>query len=163
MKGVRFTKAELAWLREALDTHEDAADKVVKSIVAKLTAAEEAPKGVNVRPLEEALIKGAGGKVVALASPGGYARACKMATEKAATAEDMALIGAWLGRQGWMAGTKTLLDALSQYDAWLPKARAEAPPPGVPEGLNGGRQEGHVRQGSEAKRRPASGRRTPTL
>lgn len=163
MRGVRFTKSELSALLNWADgerngtTHPSPSAKDVAAIQSKLRSAATAPAGVSVRPLEEALIKAALGKVIPL--EGGYARASRMATLVKATPEDAALLGAWMYRQGWMTSAMTLLDVLNKWDFWMPKARATAPPPGLPAGLGShGRADG---PGASAAGKALAGRRPP--
>jgi hypothetical protein len=159
MRGVRFTRAEMAWLRQWLDANRQAdldnadqkAVKLADSVLAKLDAAQE-PVGVDVGPLEEALEKAAMGKVVRL--EGGYARASRQAKNVGATPELMTLVGGWMGRQTWLHGPKTIIDVLNQWHNWVPKARATEPPKGMEPGLNA-----EAGPSPTAERRQAQGRR----
>lgn len=158
MKGVRFTKAELALLNDLLSMSEDdpKALKLKASIVAKLAAAVDAPKGVQVQPVEDALVAASHGKVIKL--EGGHAIASRRCTDNRVTPEDAALVGAWMARQGWLTGPMTLLDVLNKWPSWLPKARVTAPPPLVAPGLNGVVTQGTPGQGrGGADRRPPPG------
>lgn len=156
MRGVRFTKAEVEFLNSlAADWTEDdlgAKDwRAWCSIKAKLDKAQE-PAGVNVQPIEDALIKAAVGKVVAL--EGGHARASVQAKNVGATPELAALVGGYMARQSWLHGPLTLIDVLNKWHTWLPKARATEPPPGLEPGLNA-----ETRPSSAPKRPAAAGRR----
>lgn len=161
MKAIRLTRAEAV---RVLQWAGGDADDLSGTITSKLRAAmQEAPKGVAVQPLEEALIKAARGKVVPLVAAGGgtFARASRTATELKATPEDAAILGAWMARQGWMRGTFTLLDVLNKWPSWFSKAKAEEAPRGLPEGLDGRRKEtADVGPGAGGQRQAAaSGRR----
>ncbi len=141
MRAVRFTKAEVARIVQALcvsKTEED--ERLRTSIVRKLDeATAEAPKGVSVGPIEKALVRTARGKVVELVSgPSGYGRASKLATSVGATVEDAEVVGAWLARQGWLRDPTTVLGVLNKWAEWLPRARATAPPPPSREGYGTG-------------------------
>lgn len=140
-RGIRLTKQERDVLRILLDPATEGSDpgldrkqKAARdSILAKLDASEEAPKGVSVEPIEDALIASARGKVVALEA--GHARASVQAKAVGATPEDAKLVGAWMARQGWLSGPQTLIDVLNKWYQWLPKARATEPPPALQPGL----------------------------
>jgi hypothetical protein len=137
VKGVRFTKAELELLRALLcliTPNSPKADwKARNSLLAKLEAAVEAPKGVQVQPVEDALVAAAHGKVLKL--EGGHAMASRRCTDAKVTPEDAKLVGGWMARQPWLTGPMTLLDVLNKWYQWLPKARATQPPPALQAGL----------------------------
>lgn len=164
MKGVRFTKAEVACLRAWCDGElghttqtSDTPPKVVRSILTKLDAAETAPSGVAVKPIEDALIRTSHGKVLAL--EGGHAVASRRLTAMKVTVEDAELVGAYMARQTWMTSPMTLLDVLNKWYQWLPKARATQPPPSLAPGLGGdGIGQGPAPAGKTVTgRRPAQG------
>lgn len=164
-RGVRLTKAEREWLRRVLDnrggdeTHWDRrGSKLADGLLKKLEASEETPKGVDIVPIEEALVAAARGKVVALEA--GHARASVQAKAVGATPETAKLVGAWMARQGWLQGPQTVLDVMNKWYQWLPKARATEPPPSLAPGL--GKPDADTRQGTGSPS-PAhpSGRSTP--
>jgi hypothetical protein len=140
-RGVRFTKAERDFLRAWLEADDwdvtrfggVKGKRAASSILAKLSASEERPTGVDVSPLEEALVASARGKVIPL--EGGYGMAGGMATSMKATPEQARLVGEWMARQGWLTGPMTLIDVLKKWYQWLPKARATQPPPALTPGL----------------------------
>lgn len=137
MRGVRFTKAELELLNGLLVMVTPQATpgmwKARNSIMAKLAAAVEAPKGVQVQPVEDALVAASHGKVIKL--EGGHAMASRRCTDAKVTPEDAKLVGEWMARQPWLTGPMTLLDVLNKWYQWLPKARATQPPPALQAGL----------------------------
>jgi hypothetical protein len=159
MRGVRFTKGELAWLRTwlpvnrqaDLDNADHKAVKAADSVMAKLEKAQE-PAGVDVAPIEAALVKAAMGKVVEL--EGGHARASIQAKNVGATPELAKLVGEWMARTHWLHGPMTLIDVLNKWHQWLPKARATEPPPSLQPGLNA-----ETGPGTPTKRPAAQGRR----
>lgn len=169
MRGVRFTKAELAFLRNVLGVMKEPGTvwdwscfgtKVKEhatSLLAKLDAAETVPAGVAVKPIEDALIKSSHGKVLAL--EGGHAVASRRLTQMKVTAEDAELVGAYMARQQWLTSPMTLLDVLNKWYQWLPKARATQPPPSLAPGLGGdGTGQGPAPAGKATTgRRPAPG------
>jgi hypothetical protein len=163
MRAVRFTKGEAEFLRERLEpltTGQLVGTMATraKMILAKLTAAEEAPKGVNPVVLEQALIKAAPGKVVPLST--GWPRVAKMAAYQGATIEDAGLVGAWMMRQGWLHGPQTLLDVLNKWPQWLAKAKATEPPPALSPGF-GEKTDGKPVGATEASgASPAGGRQS---
>lgn len=137
-RSIRFTKAERDVLCSVLTEWADATAmvkmaKTARAVVAKVRESEEQQVGVDVAPIEEALIASARGKVLAL--EGGYGRASAQARSVQATAEQAALIGAYLARNNFYTGPFTLLDVLNKWYQWLPKARATAPPPALGPGL----------------------------
>jgi hypothetical protein len=138
-RGIRLTKAERVWLKAHLhdpcnDYGWDAKDaRLAGSITQKLDASEEAPKGVAIEPIEEALIASARGKVVALEA--GHARASVQAKAVGATPETARKVGEWMARQGWLQGPQTIIDVLNKWFQWLPKAKATEPPPALQAGL----------------------------
>jgi hypothetical protein len=161
-RGIRLTKAERDTLRKLLSAqYVDLScygTRIVKdaaSILAKVDASEETPKGVDVAPIEEALIAAARGKVIAL--EGGHARAAVMAASMKATPETATIVGAWMGRQGWLQGPQTLIDVLNKWYQWLPKARATEPPPALTPGLGTDATDG---RGPAAAGQKAAGRRS---
>ena len=163
MRGVRFTKAEVAALRFAADmVHRAPCDmpKGLDTAVAKLAAAE-APlePRVNVGPIEEALVRTSRGRVIKLAGGGGYARASIQATSVGATVEGAELVGAWLARQGWWKqGPTTILTVLTRWPEWYAKAQATEPPPSLKEGLGANARPGAATASEEPTgRRPPSG------
>jgi hypothetical protein len=136
MKGVRFTKAERDLLERVLSVkHVDLtcwgskAPKVADSILQKLRAAVDAPKGVDIVPVEEALVRAARGKVVPLED--GHAVASRRAQQMKVTPELAEMVGAWMALQG----PQTILDVLNKWFQWLPKARSTVPPQTLPPGL----------------------------
>jgi hypothetical protein len=145
-RGIRLTKAERAWLSDALGNVAwgGKGEKLSKAILDKVAASEESPKGVDIVPIEEALVAAARGKVIAL--EGGHARASVQAKAVAATPETATMVGAWMARQGWLTGPMTVLDVLNKWYMWLPKARATEPPPALSPGL-----------GADADTRPGPG------
>ncbi len=137
-RGIRLTKAERDFLRaHLLEPHglkwSKAEAKAVASILAKVEESEAAAKGVDIVPIEEALVAAARGKVIAL--EGGHARASVQAKAVGATPADAAMIGAWMARQGWLTGPMTVLDVLNKWFMWAPKARSTEPPPALAPGL----------------------------
>jgi hypothetical protein len=124
-----------------------------KSILAKLDAAETAPSGVAVKPIEDALVLAGQGKVVALES--GHATVSKRLTAMKVTAEDAAMVGKYLARSQFFSGPFTLIDVLNKWHSWLPKARVTEPPPTLQPGLNG------TGQGPAPAGKATQGRRTP--
>lgn len=142
MKGVRFTKAEVAFLRQCMTTHcspwgdmSAATQRLNESVARKLDAAETAPTGVAVKPIEDALIRTSHGKVLAL--EGGHARASRVLTALGATVEQAELIGAYMARSTWLTSPMTVFDVAAKWNSWLPKARATQPPPSLKPGLDG--------------------------
>lgn len=155
MKAVRFTKAEVQAIRDALShwegllTTSTKEEQAARQVLAKLDAAHEsAVTGVAPAPIEQALIATSRGKVVPV--DGGWARASKQATAVKATVEDARLIGAWMARTGWLTGPKTLFDVLNQWPNWLAKAKATAPPPSAPSGFGDAVAEKDAVQGQES-------------
>jgi hypothetical protein len=134
MRGVRFTKAEVQYLKGLLSV-EGAFPKHRIAVLAKLDKANE-PAGVDVAPIEAALVKASVGKVVPL--EGGHARASVQARAMGVTPDLAALVGGWMARQPWLHGPATLLDVLNKWHQWLPKARATEPPPALQPGLKDG-------------------------
>jgi hypothetical protein len=162
-RGIRLTKAERGALQEWLEnlgnppmggpTNKEA--KLAASILEKLRESEESPKGVDIVPIEEALVAAARGKVIAL--EGGHARASVQAKAVGATPEGAAMVGAWMARQGWLTGPMTVLDVLNKWYMWLPKARATEPPPALAPGLGA---DADTRQGTGPASPAAAGRRS---
>lgn len=143
MRPIRLTKAEAAAIREAISDRQDWEAKVFQSVLDKLDAAEaQAPAGVAVGPVEQALERTARGKVVRLAGGQGggaaYGRASKQATALGVTVEDAEVVGAWLARQGWLREPVTILTVLNKWPEWLARARATAAPPAAKEGFDAG-------------------------
>lgn len=140
-RPVRLTLAQVALLLDllTLDGLEAPTLKMHRAVRAKLEASTvPAAPGVDPRALEAALLESARGRVVALPSgASGYSRAAATARNVHATVEDARVVGAWLGRQGWMRGTMTVLGVLNKWDDWLGRARAEAPPTRAEEGYGG--------------------------
>jgi hypothetical protein len=139
-RALRLTKAERDFLKAILDPHAmdysargTRAVKTAASVLEKLTASEEAPKGVDIVPIEEALVAAARGKVLAL--EGGHAMASVRAAQLKATPADAALIGSYLARTPYFTQPMTVLDVFNKWYSWLPKARATQPPPNLPAGL----------------------------
>ena len=163
MRGVRFTKAEVALLHNVLtdavlDTGHMDAVRLAASILTKLQGAsvQKAPS-VQVAPIEEALVRTSRGRVVALAGGGGYARASVQATNVGATVAGAELVGAWLARQGWWKqGPTTILTVLTRWPEWLAKAMATEPPPSLKEGLGA-----HAGSGATVAGPRAEGGRPP--
>lgn len=165
MRGVRFTKAEdallVALLGEITERALMAPDnraKTATAVLAKLAAAREpAPAGVSAGELERALVRTSRGKVIALVKPN-WAMLSRRATQQNCTVREAEEIGGWLARQGWMHGAQTLDGLLFKWPSYLARARHEAPPTGVPEGLDGKKNVGRDPQGG---RSPGAGRRPP--
>ena len=168
MRGVRYTKAEAGWLRDVVTRwlsvdhgQRSVADtRLGERILEKLTAAETAEGGLNVAPLESALVGAARGKVVAT-TPGGYARASRQARAVGATVDAMGEVGRWLAAQKWLTDPVTILTVLNKWPEWYPRAKASAAPKGIPEGLGGG-QTADVRRGAEGGGGPAKTGRPPS-
>lgn len=175
-RGVRLTKAERELLKQLftpgasdlsrprtmdLSSFGRSANKTALAILAKVEASEESGRGVDIVPIEEALVAAARGKVVALEA--GHARASVQAKAVGATPETAKLVGAWMARQGWLQGPQTVLDVMNKWYQWLPKARATEPPPSLAPGLGpAGKPDADTRQGTGSPS-PAhpSGRSTP--
>lgn len=157
MRGVRFTKAEVAYLQSLMDL--PGSDKLKGTIRAKLTAASAtvAP-GVAAGPLEKALVDAARGKVVPV-EPSSYPRVSRMATAVGATPALAATLGQWIASQKWLQGPLTIFTVLSKWPDWAARAKATAAPDGLEEGIAA-----DVGRGAQAKR-PAStaGRRAPGI
>jgi hypothetical protein len=142
VKAVRFTKAELSCIRAALEFVADvqADARAASGVLAKLDAAEVvATPNAAVGPIEEALMAGARGKVIALDRTG-YGRASVQAGRLGVTPADARVVGEWIARQGWLHGPQTLLDVLNKWPAWVSKARATQPPPSAQPGFGDGVQ-----------------------
>ena len=107
--------------------------KLAASILAKVEESEAAVRGVDIGPIESALIAAARGKVVALEA--GHARASVQAKAVGATPETAKVVGSWMARQGWLKGPQTVIDVMNKWYQWLQKARATEPPPAVAPGL----------------------------
>lgn len=148
VRGVRFTKAELLWVRTWLTAgltadaeHGDKkAVKLAQSCLAKLTQAEsDEPKGVDPGPIERVLIEESGGRVVRLTGANGsfWARAAVTAKAVGATEETARVVGRWLARQGWFTEPVTLLMVLNKWPDWYSRAVATAGPRGTQRGLGG--------------------------
>lgn len=152
-RGVRFTKAERAFIRAAFARE---TGRTALAILAKLDAADVAAPGVDVGPIEEALMAAARGKVLAM--EGGFGRASVMAAAVNATPETAAMVGAWLARTAYFTQPMTLLDVLNKWHTWLPKARATQPPPALEPGLGpnatDGRSPAQAGQATQGRRRP---------
>lgn len=165
-RSLRLTKAERDFLKKALGTAMDWSHwgtKTVKTaagLLAKVEASEERAPGVNVEPLEQALMRAARGKVVAL--EGGFDRASRQAGSVKASEELMVTVGEWMARQSWLTGPMTILDVLNKWYMWLPKARATQPPPGLAPGLGAGDRDDGPSPAAAGKA-PAGGRRAPGL
>lgn len=169
MRGVRFTKAEVYLIREAMERAADTTGMITgkakslagtaRSVLQKLAAATE-PKapGVAAQPFEAALIAAARGKVVSI-DPKAYGRVSNMATAVGATVEGATLVGAWMATQKWLTGPLTVFTVLNKWPDWAARAKATAPPDGVDEGFAA-----DVGQ-NPAQKRPATsaGRRAPGL
>jgi hypothetical protein len=108
-------------------------EKLSKAILAKVVDSEEAPRGVDIVPIEEALIAAARGKVLPL--EGGHAMASVRAQQLKATPADAALIGSYLARTAYFTQPMTVLDVFNKWYSWLPKARSTQPPPALTPGL----------------------------
>ena len=170
-RGIRLTKAERDTLRKLLgaqyvdlSTYGTRIVRDAASILAKVDASEAETKGVDIRPIEDALVAAARGKVVALEA--GHGRASVQAKAVGATPETATVVGAWMARQGWLQGPQTVIDVLNKWYQWLPKARATEPPAHLPQGLgpagkpdaNNGRGPAPAGQANPG-RRPAPGLR----
>lgn len=134
MKGIRFTGAELAWLKLVVDAAP--AGKLKDAVVRKFHAAE-APAGPAIAPIEEVLVRLSRGKVVRLNNTQGYAKAGRMAALAGANLDDAETIGLWLGRQAWMRGVTTVITVMQHWPEWLAKAMAERPVKQREEGFSG--------------------------
>ena len=165
-RGIRLTKVERAALGAWLDgelngaTHPAPKAATLRSIHKKLLASEEATAGVDIGPIEAALVAAARGKVVALEA--GHGRASVQAKAVGATPETATVVGAWMARQGWLQGPQTVIDVLNKWYQWLPKARATEQPPALKPGLgadaDNGRGPATAGQANPG-RRPAPGLR----
>lgn len=165
MKAIRLTDSEasavLAWADGELGHTQchDVPAKVARSIVKKVLAAREPSTNVAVAPIENALLAAARGKVVALVE--GHGQASVRAGKLGVTPEKAQSVGEYLARTRWLTGPFTLLDILNKWPQYLSKAAGTAPPPSVPAGLGGAREEraeGPARQGpGYQERRPAPG------
>lgn len=154
MKALRLTKAEHSLIWSFVQDHPG---KTAAGLRAKLEKAERQDTvNVAVKPIEDALVAAARGKVVPLVS--GHARASVQATRAGATVEDAKVVGEWMARQGWLRGPQTLLDVLNKWPQWLSKAKASAPPPSLQPGF-GNADTGSSTEGESS--RPAGGRPEP--
>lgn len=161
-RGIRLTKTERESLRVLigpvnvnLGSHGSKLVRDAAAILRKLSDSEETPKGVDIVPIEEALIAAARGKVIPL--EGGHAQASVRAAQMKATPEDAALVGAYLARTAYFTQPMTVLDVLNKWWSWLPKARASAPPPSLAPGLgsNGLAREPTEASGNAGVQKPA--------
>jgi hypothetical protein len=129
MKGIRFTKPEIA-LIEFLGDAMQMGDKDRRIFDSILSKCHQVPStkssNPNIKPLEDVLIAQAPSKLIRLTEPSGYARASRQAGLLGITSdstEQMAKIGAWINVQHWLpAGSLTILDVLSKWSNWYPKA-----------------------------------------
>lgn len=174
-RSLRLTKAERDFLKKALGTAMDWSHwgtKTVKTaagLLAKVEASEERAPGINVEPLEQALMRAARGKVVAL--EGGFDRASRQAGSVKASEELMVTVGEWMARQSWLTGPMTILDVLNKWYQWVPKAKATQPPPGLAPGLGASAVQGQDQEaggkppvaGSQSSTGPRRGRSLPGL
>lgn len=142
MKAIRLTEAEAAVVEDALNSLAAGFDLPKKHpihrIRAKLVNARAPSDNANVGPIEQALIAGARGKVIALGDGGGYGQCSVRAGKLGVTPEDARLVGEYFARTKWLTGPFTLLDILNKWPSHLAKARATQPPPSVPAGLGAG-------------------------
>lgn len=133
MKGKPGTKVELA----ALETAANAADiqgldeqaKLLRSLHQKLSTPKLRPT-VALTPIsriEAALVESAMGKVLPLEGAGEVTWIVlqRQFGANGATAEDAALVGAWMARQPWMTGTRTIDQVLRAWPSYLTRARAD--------------------------------------
>lgn len=164
MKGVRFTKAERELLEVMLAAatdwtwHTKDAIKLGNSMLEKLRAAVEAPAGVSVKPIEDALIQSSRGKVVPIMD--GHSMVSRRLTAMKVTAEQARAVGAYLGRSSFFTGPFTIIDVVDKWYKWLPKAQATEPPPALEPGLGTGGQ-AQSGQGPAGPGKAPPGRRTP--
>jgi len=152
-----LTKAEAAWIAEWAQA--DWSQNQVApagSLLTKLRAAEAPKRGAAVGPIEEALIRGAGGKVAPLVT--GHAQASRRCLTAGVTPEQAQMVGEWMARQGWLVGPQTLLDVLNKWPSWLSKAAATEPPPGLKPGLGSASEAG---RSTATTGQRAPGRSTP--
>lgn len=152
MRGVRFTKPELEFLRAAIGVTRTAKEEKARtSIMAKLdTASGPTAAGVAPGPLQDALMLSSRGKVVRV-EQNGFGRISRQATQLGATVAQATLLGNWIASQGWLQGPLTIFTVLAKWPDWLARAKATAPPDGIEEGL----QAADMGLGAE-KQRPAS-------
>lgn len=169
MRGVRFTKAEVALLVTLIEASQDPdkaraylltmpSEKDVvggTSILRKLSEAS-APQepGVSAGALERALVAHSRGKVLALAGKPNWGMLSRRASAAGATVEDAEVIGAWMARQGWLPAL-TLDSVLNKWSSYLARARAEAP--GVPSGRRDVGQKAAAPGAPAPRGRPAPG------
>ncbi len=141
-RGIRLTKAERDFLKPLLLEETDLGDRksaaLARAVLAKVEAAEEKPRGIDVGPIEDALVTTSRGKVLRL--EGGYAQASVRAAQVSATVEDAELVGAYLARTAYFTQPMTILDVFNKWFSWLPKARATQPPPALSPGLGSNAQ-----------------------
>lgn len=139
--SVKFVKAELGAIKAAIEFAAEAQDakgkKLCASILAKIAAADDKPKGVSAGIMELLLVQTSRGKVVKMVTGSGYARASLVLTRLGATEQDMRDLGTWMASQGWLKGSLTINTVLAKWDEWLPRARSQAAPKGVSEGFDG--------------------------
>lgn len=160
MRGVRFTKAEVAYLGALLGPGScDHDPRLDGSILAKVEAAA-GPQvaGVNAGALERALVDSARGKVVAIeAGAGSYGRVSRQATAVGATPQAASVIGSWIASQSWLTGPLTVFTVLNKWPDWLARARATAAPDGLPEGDLGSRPPAPRPKTTAGRRAPGIG------
>lgn len=164
MKAIRFTKVEADLIETAMGAAWDlwgpalgkTAIKASESIRQKLKKAQTPSTNVAVQPIEDALIAGARGKVVALVE--GHAQASVQAGRLGVTPEKAYEVGQYLARTKWLTGPFTLLDVLMKWPTYYSKAQATQPPPSAPAGFGGTHAE--AQQGTPREGQGIAGRRS---
>lgn len=137
MKGVRFTKQEVAAIEEANTILRAAPADMPKgwsSVMRKIQAADAPSSNAAVGPIETALVAASRGKIVEM-DKSGYGRASVQAGRMGVTPEDAALVGRWCASQGWLRGPLTMLTVLNKWPDWVSKARATVTPSSAPPGF----------------------------
>jgi hypothetical protein len=169
VKAIRFTQAEADFLADLLSFdiiyEEDPprakrARKIADGLLGKLKKAQSPSTNVPVAPIEEALMAGARGKVVALLE--GHAQASVQAGRLGVTPDKAYEVGQYLARTKWLTGPFTLLDVLMKWPTYHSKAQATLPPPSAPAGFGGVTPDAGTRQGTQGEGQGATnGRRAP--
>lgn len=163
MRGIRLTKDEVSLIEQVFNDSyftssmdDNKSFKARNSILSKISSAQAPSVNPSIKPLEDILVSNAGGKVIPLSDPLGYARASRQAGLLGlndATGQDFATMGIWINTQAWiktMNGFLTILDVLNKWSQWFPKAKAS--------NVNTGQSPNKSGQGITG-RRPASGLR----
>lgn len=116
------TKLELEALRIAGLTN-----GYLASLYDKLTKPKAVFVGAPVAKIQEALVAWSNGLVVPVAGgPGFWSVQSRKYGDLGATVDDAVIVGAWMARQGWMAGRTYTIDSMvNQWPSWLAKAKAE--------------------------------------